>query len=114
MLYKLKTVLNVGEDDKKLLRIYIENAESKIKVRLGMNEVPDLFEYVIVDYVVYKFRRKGLEDAKSISEDVLSKTFTNDKEFFEQYEDDFFTFLNNENKKVKLRFIGYARKTKVL
>ena len=96
------------ESQDSLLSIYERQAKQKILNRLGINRFPSQFNYIVVEYMVYKFRKRGTEDASMIKEDVLSKSLLNDNDFFNQFENEFKRFLENEdkrNKRTVLRFL---------
>ena len=96
------------ESQDSLLSIYERQAKQKILNRLGIAKFPNQFEYIVIEYMVYKFRKRGTEDASMIKEDVLSKSLLSDNDFFNQFNDEFNRFLINEDKKNKrtvLRFL---------
>lgn len=96
------------ESQDSLLSIYERQAKQKILNRLGVAKFPNQFEYVVIEYMVYKFRKRGTEDASMVKEDVLSKSLLSDNDFFNQFNDEFNRFLINEDKKNKrtvLRFL---------
>lgn len=96
------------ESQDSLLSIYERQAKQKILNRLGITKFPNQFEYIVIEYMVYKFRKRGTEDASMVKEDVLSKSLLSDNDFFNQFNDEFNRFLINEDKKNKrtvLRFL---------
>lgn len=96
------------ESQDSLLSIYERQAKQKILNRLGIAKFPNQFEYIVIEYMVYKFRKRGTEDASMVKEDVLSKSLLSDNEFFNQFENEFKRFLENEdkrNKRTVLRFL---------
>ena len=96
------------ESQDSLLSIYEKQAKQKILNRLGVAKFPNQFEYIVIEYMVYKFRKRGIEDASMVKEDVLSKSLLSDNDFFNQFNDEFNRFLINEDKKNKrtvLRFL---------
>lgn len=96
------------ESQDSLLSIYEKQAKQKILNRLGIAKFPNQFEYIVIEYMVYKFRKRGTEDASMVKEDVLSKSLLSDNDFFNQFNDEFNRFLINEDKKNKrtvLRFL---------
>lgn len=96
------------ESQDSLLSIYERQAKQKILNRLGIAKFPNQFEYIVIEYMVYKFRKRGTEDASMVKEDVLSKSLLNDNDFFNQFENEFKRFLENEdkrNKRTVLRFL---------
>lgn len=96
------------ESQDSLLSIYERQAKQKILNRLGIAKFPNQFEYIVIEYMVYKFRKRGTEDASMVKEDVLSKSLLSDNDFFNQFNDEFNRFLINEDKKNKrtvLRFL---------
>ena len=96
------------ESQDSLLSIYERQAKQKILNRLGIAKFPNQFEYIVIEYMVYKFRKRGTEDASMVKEDVLSKSLLNDNDFFNQFENEFKRFLENEDKRNKrpvLRFL---------
>lgn len=96
------------ESQDSLLSIYEKQAKQKILNRLGVAKFPNQFEYIVIEYMVYKFRKRGTEDASMVKEDVLSKSLLSDNDFFNQFNDEFNRFLINEDKKNKrtvLRFL---------
>ena len=97
------------ESQDSLLSIYERQAKQKILNRLGIAKFPNQFEYIVIEYMVYKFRKRGTEDASMVKEDVLSKSLLSDNEFFNQFENEFKRFLENEdkrNKRTVLRFLN--------
>lgn len=109
MIDDVKVLLGLTNDSQdSLLSIYEKQAKQKILNRLGTVKFPSQFEYIVVEYVVYKFRKRGTEDASIVKEDVLSKSILRDDAFFNQYESEFRKYLENENKRNKrtvLRFL---------
>lgn len=109
MIDDVKVLLGLANDSQdSLLSIYEKQAKQKILNRLGTVKFPSQFEYIAVEYVVYKFRKRGTEDASVVKEDVLSKSILTDDDFFKQYESEFRKYLENENKRKKrtvLRFL---------
>lgn len=96
------------ESQDSLLSIYEKQAKQKILNRLGVAKFPNQFEYIVIEYMVYKFRKRGTEDASMVKEDVLSKNLLSDNDFFNQFENEFKRFLENEDKRKKrtvLRFL---------
>ena len=96
------------ESQDSLLSIYERQAKQKILNRLGIAKFPNQFEYIVIEYMVYKFRKRGTEDASMVKEDVLSKSLLSDNDFFNQFNDEFNRFLINEdkrNKRTVLRFL---------
>lgn len=96
------------ESQDSLLSIYEKQAKQKILNRLGVAKFPNQFEYVVIEYIVYKYRKRGTEDASMVKEDVLSKNLLSDNAFFNQFNDEFNRFLANEdkrNKRTVLRFL---------
>lgn len=109
MIDDVKVLLGLTNDSQdSLLSIYEKQAKQKILNRLGTVKFPSQFEYITVEYVVYKFRKRGTEDASIVKEDVLSKSILRDDAFFNQYENEFRKYLENEDKRKKrtvLRFL---------
>lgn len=109
MIDDVRVLLGLTDDSQdSLLSIYERQAKQKILNRLGINRFPSQFNYIVVEYMVYKFRKRGTEDASMVKEDVLSKSLLNDNDFFNQFENEFKRFLENEdkrNKRTVLRFL---------
>lgn len=105
MIDDVKVLLGLKDDSQdSLLSIYEKQAKQKIMNRLG--QYPSRFDYIVTDYMVYKFRKRGMEDSSNVKEDVLSKTVLTDEEFFKQYEKEFEVYLKEQNKrKTTLRFL---------
>lgn len=105
MIDDVKVLLGLKDDSQdSLLFIYEKQAKQKIMNRLG--QYPSRFDYIVADYMVYKFRKRGMEDSSNVKEDVLSKTVLTDEEFFKQYEKEFEVYLKEVNKrKTTLRFL---------
>lgn len=105
MIDDVKVLLGLKDDSQdSLLSIYEKQAKQKIMNRLG--QYPSQFDYIVADYMVYKFRKRGMEDSSNVKEDVLSKTVLTDEEFFKQYEKEFEVYLKEVNKrKTTLRFL---------
>jgi uncharacterized protein YutD len=105
MIDDVKVLLGLKDDiQDSLLSIYEKQAKQKIMNRLG--QYPSRFDYIVADYMVYKFRKRGMEDSSNVKEDVLSKTVLTDEEFFKQYEKEFEVYLKEVNKrKTTLRFL---------
>ena len=105
MIDDVKVLLGLKDDSQdSLLSIYEKQAKQKIMNRLG--KYPSRFDYLVADYMVYKFRKRGMEDSSNVKEDVLSKTVLTDEEFFKQYEKEFEVYLKEQNKrKTTLRFL---------
>ena len=105
MIDDVKVLLGLKDDSQdSLLSIYEKQAKQKIMNRLG--QYPSRFDYIVADYMVYKFRKRGMEDSSNVKEDVLSKTVLTDEEFFRQYEKEFEVYLKEQNKrKNTLRFL---------
>ena len=109
MIDDVRVLLGLTDDSQdSLLSIYEKQAKQKILNRLGVAKFPNQFNYILVEYMVYKFRKRGTEDARMVKEDVLSKNILSDNEFFNQFENEFKRFLENEdkrNKRTVLRFL---------
>lgn len=109
MIDNVKVLLGLTDDSQDvLLSIYEKQAKQKICNRLGLMRYPSRFDYIVDDYIVYKFRRRGTEDSSNIKEDVLSKTILTDDEFFKQFDMEFDKYLKDEDKrsrKTTLRFL---------
>lgn len=109
MIDDVRVLLGLTDDSQdSLLSIYEKQAKQKILNRLGIAKFPNQFEYIVIEYMVYKFRKRGTEDASMVKEDVLSKSLLNDNDFFNQFENEFKRFLENEdkrNKRTVLRFL---------
>ena len=109
MIDDVRVLLGLTDDSQdSLLSIYEKQAKQKILNRLGITKFPNQFEYIVIEYMVYKFRKRGTEDASMVKEDVLSKSLLNDNDFFNQFENEFKRFLENEdkrNKRTVLRFL---------
>mgnify|MGYP000941836558 FL=1 len=109
MIDDVRVLLGLTDDSQdSLLSIYEKQAKQKIINRLGVAKFPNQFNYIIVEYMVYKFRKRGTEDASMVKEDVLSKNILSDNAFFNQFENEFKRFLENEdkrNKRTVLRFL---------
>ena len=105
MIDDVKVLLGLKDESQdSLLSIYEKQAKQKIMNRLG--QYPSRFDYIAADYMVYKFRKRGMEDSSNVKEDVLSKTVLTDEEFFRQYEKEFEVYLKEVNKrKTTLRFL---------
>lgn len=109
MIDDVRVLLGLTDDSQdSLLSIYEKQAKQKILNRLGVAKFPNQFNYILVEYMVYKFRKRGTEDASMVKEDVLSKNILSDNAFFNQFENEFKRFLENEdkrNKRTVLRFL---------
>lgn len=109
MIDDVRVLLGLTDDSQdSLLSIYEKQAKQKIINRLGVAKFPNQFNYILVEYMVYKFRKRGTEDASMVKEDVLSKNILSDNDFFNQFENEFRRFLENEdkrNKRTVLRFL---------
>lgn len=109
MIDDVRVLLGLTDDSQdSLLSIYEKQVKQKILNRLGIAKFPNQFEYIVIEYMVYKFRKCGTEDASMVKEDVLSKSLLNDNDFFNQFENEFKRFLENEdkrNKRTVLRFL---------
>lgn len=109
MIDDVRVLLGLTDDSQdSLLSIYEKQAKQKILNRLGIAKFPNQFEYIVIEYMVYKFRKRGTEDASMVKEDVLSKNILSDNDFFNQFESEFRRFLENEdkrNKRTVLRFL---------
>lgn len=109
MIDDVRVLLGLTDDSQdSLLSIYEKQAKQKILNRLGVVKFPNQFNYILAEYMVYKFRKRGTEDASMVKEDVLSKNLLSDNKFFNQFDDEFRRFLENEdkrNKRTVLRFL---------
>lgn len=97
------------ESQDSLLSIYEKQAKQKILNWLGVTKFPNQFEYIVIEYVVYKYRKRGTEDASMVKEDVLSKNILSDNDFFNQFENEFRRFLENEDKRNKRTVLSFLK-----
>lgn len=52
---------------------------------ITLTEVPDSLTYVLEDYMVFRYNKKGNEGKKSSGLDVFSASYMSDDEFLAQY-----------------------------
>lgn len=109
MIDDVKVLLGLKDDSQdSLLSIYEKQAKQKILNRLGVSRFPNRFDYIVAEFIVYKFRRRGVEDSSIVKEDVLSKTMLTDDEFLKQYDKEFdryFKEMDNRSRKTTLKFL---------
>lgn len=105
MLEGVKRLLGFTDDAKdKLLNQIIGTAESRLKLKLGgLDAVPDVLGYIVVEVTVSRYNRISDEGASAKSVDGVSTTWLDDD--FVPYLDDIEAWLRQQDGKRKIRFI---------
>lgn len=84
-----------------MLNEYVQTATDRICLRLGVDEVPKLFESVAVDVIVKMHRRSFYEGISSESADTLTTSFVDD--LLDEYDGEFQTYkdrMKNQDEEV--------------
>lgn len=106
MLETLKTLLGVegSELDGKLTAI-LNATEQRLKLLVGVSEVPKELEYIVTDVAVARFNRIGSEGLSAHSVEGESMTFVGND--FAGYMDDIQAYIDSqeEARKGRVRFL---------
>lgn len=84
-----------------MLNEYVQTATDRICLRLGVDEVPKLFESVAVDVIVKMHRRSFYEGISSESADTITTSFVDD--LLDEYDGEFQTYkdrMKNQGEEV--------------
>ena len=106
MLENLKMMLDINDTSQDTkLAFLLENAKSRLQVRLGGIEPPETLNYIVVEVANKRFNRIGSEGLQSHSVEGESMTFTDDD--FDEFADDIQAFLDSqkESGRGKVRFL---------
>lgn len=95
ILERVKTRLP-DESNDNLLNELIDTAKDRICLRLGVNEIPDLFNSICVDVVIKLYRRQYYEGISSESADTLSTSFIAD--VLSEYDNEFDKYIKDKEK----------------
>lgn len=106
MLDDLKLLIGIEDNTHDNLLSYIlESVSSRLANLLGVDEIPEEMEYIVVEVSVIRFNRVGSEGIGSHSVEGESMSFTNND--FDQYKNEIQTFIdrNAELNRGKVRFL---------
>lgn len=95
ILERVKTRLP-DEPNDNLLNELIDTAKDRICLRLGVDEIPDLFNSICVDVVIKLYRRQYYEGISSESADTLNTSFVND--VLSEYDNEFDKYIKDKEK----------------
>lgn len=91
-----------------MLSEYAQTATDRICLRLGVDEVPKLFESIAVDVIVKMHRRSFYEGISSESADTLSTSFVDD--LLNEYNEEFQSYkdrMKNEDDSGSLKVVTF-------
>lgn len=96
------------EENTELLDELINTAKDRILLRIGENEIPEIFKSILVDVVVKLYRRQYYEGISSESVDVIKTSFVSD--VLSEYDNEFEKYIKDKEKNEdiilrKVRFI---------
>lgn len=87
--------VELSDNDKSRVGLYINNAKQAIMTLLGVNEFPSELNYIVDNVVAAKFNKFHNEGLSSINEEGLSMVFRHDdlKPYYSQLQ----AWLDNNN-----------------
>lgn len=88
-----------------ILNEYVQTANDRICLRLGVDEVPKLFKSIVVDVVVKMHRRTFYEGISSESADTLTTSFVDD--LLNEYSGEFQTYKDRMKDKDSLMEVSF-------
>jgi hypothetical protein len=88
MLERIKLLLNVTGEDK-LIEELIKLNTAKVLERIKEDEVPNKFEFIVIESVISRYNRIGSEGLKSESVDGRVQTYEGDIEPYYPILDDY-------------------------
>lgn len=96
-LKNVKVILGINSEERDdLLSLLITQAESRLKLRINAENVPDELEYIIMEITVKRYNKIGSEGLSSHSVEGESMNFDSDD--FASYENDINAYLAREKK----------------
>ena len=106
MLENLKMMLGISDTSQDTkLAFLLENATTRLKVRLGGIEVPETLNYVALEVAIKRFNRIGSESMQVHSVEGESLHFSDDD--FEEFAEDIQAYLDSQKDsgRGKVRFL---------
>lgn len=104
MLDDVKNLLGITDTDRdSLLNTIIRMTQSRLKILIAADDIPERLEYIITEVTVARFNRIGSEGTSSHTVAGESMSFTDDD--FQPYADDIQAYLSSTSAKAKVVFL---------